>query len=259
LIDTSGRALEALRTIWLHDPTGPLADDALMMTAVYQTRRGRYHDADHALSLLRTEYGRSELAPEAFVLGSQVKLAIYQGAGYDSRALEEADELIQSAAAMFPDHEGTRKLLADSQAVRELRAARDLERARYWRAKGKPSGVRIHCDEILRNYPETKAAETAQAWMDELDAREHEPPATLLSWLRRPLERTGTAPARARLDAAPQHPRAAAEGIPSARTPAARRSDPPARAPVDVTDDTEPRGAAGEDEAPARTAFEDEE
>ena len=35
LFDTKGRALNALKAIWLNDPTGPLADDALMLTASY--------------------------------------------------------------------------------------------------------------------------------------------------------------------------------------------------------------------------------
>ncbi|MEZ6063612.1 MAG: tetratricopeptide repeat protein [Planctomycetaceae bacterium] len=40
VFDTQGRALAALKSIWLNDPTGPLADDALMMTASYYLKKG---------------------------------------------------------------------------------------------------------------------------------------------------------------------------------------------------------------------------
>jgi tetratricopeptide (TPR) repeat protein len=42
MFDTQGRALECLKSIWMNDPTGPLADDSLMLTATYYQRHDNY-------------------------------------------------------------------------------------------------------------------------------------------------------------------------------------------------------------------------
>src|SRR5690606_36655428 len=39
VFDTQGRAIQALKSIWLNDPTGPLAADALMLAASHYLRK----------------------------------------------------------------------------------------------------------------------------------------------------------------------------------------------------------------------------
>ncbi len=72
--DTTGRALDALKSIWLNDPTGPLADDALMLSASYYLRKGDYVEADHLYELLRKEFPKSRHIENAYVLGCHCKL-----------------------------------------------------------------------------------------------------------------------------------------------------------------------------------------
>ena len=88
VFDTDGRALEALRAIWLNDPTGPLADDAIMLTASHHLRKGNYLEADRNYSILREQYPKSPHLENAFVLGSHVKLMSYQGPLYEGDSLE---------------------------------------------------------------------------------------------------------------------------------------------------------------------------
>ncbi|MFP6765251.1 MAG: tetratricopeptide repeat protein, partial [Planctomycetaceae bacterium] len=56
VLDTSGRAVQALKTIWLNDPTGPLADDALMLAATHHLRAGKYRESARLLKILREEF-----------------------------------------------------------------------------------------------------------------------------------------------------------------------------------------------------------
>jgi len=95
LFDTLGRSLKTYENIRLNDPTGPLADDAIMATANSHFLRGRYEDADYHYGLIRREYPRSEHQYEAHLLGLRSKLRMYQGADYDGQQLEEAKRLIK--------------------------------------------------------------------------------------------------------------------------------------------------------------------
>ena len=56
LFDTSGRAIQALESIWMHDANGPLADDALMLTANYHLQTGDFVEAARVYQLLREQY-----------------------------------------------------------------------------------------------------------------------------------------------------------------------------------------------------------
>ena len=101
LFDTLGHALKTYENIRLNDPTGPLADDAIMASANSYFLRGRYGDADYQYELLRNEYPRSEHQFEAHILGLQCKLRKYQGANYDETPLLEAKQLVKQLKVQF--------------------------------------------------------------------------------------------------------------------------------------------------------------
>ncbi len=102
MFDTDGRALQALRSIWLHDTTGPLADDALMLSANYHLRTGDFTESARLYKLLREQYPDSKHFENAFMLGSHVTLASYQGPSYDGKSLDEATKLKEAALRIFP-------------------------------------------------------------------------------------------------------------------------------------------------------------
>ncbi|MGV2334992.1 MAG UNVERIFIED_CONTAM: hypothetical protein LVR18_13085 [Planctomycetaceae bacterium] len=72
----------------MNDPTGPLADDALMLTATYYQRHSNYVEADRYYEILRDEYPDSRHLEAAFVLGADVKQMSYQGAYYEGEDLQ---------------------------------------------------------------------------------------------------------------------------------------------------------------------------
>jgi len=168
VFDTTGQALRALKTIWLNDPTGPLADDALMLTASHFLRKGDYKEADRFFSILREEYPKSPHLEGAFVLGSHVKLMSYQGALYDGKNLEEARQLKESALRLFPDHVDRERLRREMKEIDEARAQRDWEQAQYYMKRKNRRGTAIYCQEVIKNFPETSYAERARQLLAEL-------------------------------------------------------------------------------------------
>jgi len=175
VFDTEGRALQALKSIWLHDPTGPLADDALMLTASYHLRKGDHMEAARVYKILRQEYPKSQHLQNAFVLGSHVRLMSYQGDKYDGKALEEARQLKESAQKLFPNSKERGRLNSDLNQIEELMAARDWEMVVYWGKKGKPQSVVVYCREIIENHPDSTYADRARAKLDELRAEAANP------------------------------------------------------------------------------------
>jgi len=169
VFDTQGRALQALKSVWLHDPTGPLADDAVMMTAAYHLRRGDHREANVYFKILREEYPKSEHAKHAFVLGTGVLLATYQGAKYDATALDEADNLVRSTLNIYPESEHREKLQQDLQRIRMEDAARDWARIEFYQRKYNHQAVALYCEMLIERFPDSEYADRARALLAEID------------------------------------------------------------------------------------------
>ena len=166
--DTPGHALEALKSIWLYDPRGPLADDAIMMTASHYLRVGNYQEADRYFSMLREEYPSSPHLQTSFVLGSHVKLMSYQGADYDEKQLEDARRLKESTLRLFPNLPEKERLKDELARIEEARAQRYWELVELYRRKGKPKAMVIYSEDLLQKYPNSSYAPKAREVLAEL-------------------------------------------------------------------------------------------
>jgi outer membrane protein assembly factor BamD (BamD/ComL family) len=172
VFDTRGRGLQALKSIWLHDPTGPLADDALMLTASYHLRRGDNMEADHVFKILREDYPKSPHLESAFVLGSHVSLMSYQGAHYDDKKLDEAQQLKESTLRLFPNSADRDRIRAELKQIEEIQAKRDYEQAKYYLKKNNPRGAAIYCRQVIERFPTTEHAQKAREMLAEITGTE---------------------------------------------------------------------------------------
>ena len=86
--DTFGNALACYQAVWMHDPTGPLADAALLRVANAHFRRGEWEDAAQNYDMLRKNHPKSKYQKDAHLLELQAKLKIYQGPKYSIVPLE---------------------------------------------------------------------------------------------------------------------------------------------------------------------------
>ena len=167
--DPSGNAVHVYESIRMSDPTGPLADDALMATATSYFLKDRFEDADYHFSLLRKEYPRSEHQVQAHLLGLKSKLRSYQGAEYDEAPLVEADELVSSTLRMFGNTMGEERerLVQSKNSIRVQRAERDWESGEYYHRRRYFRAARFYYENIVNEYPETRFAEMAAQRLDE--------------------------------------------------------------------------------------------
>jgi outer membrane protein assembly factor BamD (BamD/ComL family) len=166
--DTEGNAVSALRLIWLNDPTGPLADDALMMTASHYARRGNYIEADRHYTLLREEYPNSPHVQTAFLMGSHVKLMSYQGPDYEGKTLEDAEQLKESTLRLYPASEDRQRLEAELQRIEEAKAAREWGLVVFYERKRNKRAQAVYCHLLLKDFPDTSYADRARERLKEL-------------------------------------------------------------------------------------------
>jgi len=169
LVDTRGRAREALKSIWLNDPTGPLADDALMLTASYHLRRGDYIEADRYFEILRDEYPDSPHLEKAFVLGAHVKQASYQGPMYDGTTLVSAENLKERTLSLFPDSEDRQQVREDLKKLYLQKAQRAWSRVEIYKRKDNPRAVAINCMQVITEFPDTSYAAMARQEIRQID------------------------------------------------------------------------------------------
>ena len=168
--DTPGEALHALKSIWMYDPRGPLADDAIMLTASHYLRVGNYQEADRFFSMLREEYPNSPHLQTSFVLGSHVKLMSYQGAGYDDKQLEDARQLKASTLRLFPNLPEKDRLKAELDRIEEARAQRLWDLVQLYGRKNLPKAQIIYAEELLETYPNSSYAPKARDVLAKLQA-----------------------------------------------------------------------------------------
>ena len=168
LFDTQGRALEALKSIWINDPLGPLADDALMMTATHYLKKKNYVEADRYFGELRTQYRDSPHLEKAFVLGSHAKLMSYRGSMYEGNTLAEAKRLKESTLRLFPENSQRTELREELQGIYDEEARRLWARIEFRQRKGQPRAVAIACRTLIESYPDTEWAQKAQQVLNEI-------------------------------------------------------------------------------------------
>lgn len=163
LFDTEGNAVAALRAIWLHDTTGPLADDALMLAASHYARRGNFLEADHLFSTLREQYPTSPHLQQAFELGSHVKLMSYEGPAYDIKSLEEAEQLKEATLRLFSDTGDRERLREELAKIEDQKALQLWDTAQFYLRKNRKTSASVYLHLLVDRYGKTRLAEPAQA------------------------------------------------------------------------------------------------
>ncbi|MDZ4659061.1 MAG: outer membrane protein assembly factor BamD [Bythopirellula sp.] len=169
--DTLGNAIKTYENIRLKDPTGPLADDAIMTTANSYFLRGRYSDADYHYQILRQEYPQSEHQFEAHLLGLQSKIRKYQGPNYDGTPLEEAKKLVKQIKQQFGSElsvDERERLNTQLAQLNEALAERDFSIAKYYDDTKHYVSAKFYYAKIAQEYPTSELGTQARARYDQI-------------------------------------------------------------------------------------------
>jgi len=189
VFDTFGNALAAYDSVRLHDPTGPLADLAVMAVANAHFRKGHFEDAAYHYDLIRKDYPKSRFQKQAHILGLQAAERIYQGPMYDKAPLDRSKEIAKQTLTQFRGQLGTEERAAREAAalIVEQQAEREWAMAQYYDKKKCFGAAKFYYRNVIKDYPRTQHAERAHARLLEIQNEPDEPPKNF-QWLTRWVE-----------------------------------------------------------------------
>jgi len=166
--DTPGNGAAALQAIWMNDPTGPLADDAMMLVASHHARQGNYIEADRYFRMLRETFPNSPHLQDAFLIGSHVKLMSYQGADYDGKTLEDAEMLKESTLRLYPNIADSGRLKDELTKIQAAKAERQWQEVALWLRKGNKRAATVVCHQLISDFPKSTQAELARKQLNDM-------------------------------------------------------------------------------------------
>ena len=182
--DTLGNALACYQAVWMHDPTGPLADAALFRVGNAHFRRGEWEEAADKYDLLRKNHPKSKYQKDAHLLELQAKMRIYEGPKYSVVPLKDAQEIADQALKQFPGQLGEeeQRVRLARAVIFEQQAEREWVMAQYYDNKREFRAAREYYKVLLEKYAHTSFAERARKRMEEIRNEPDEPP-NHFAWL----------------------------------------------------------------------------
>ena len=188
--DTHGNGVKVFENIRLNDPTGPLADDAIMAQATSHFIDGRYDDASYQYEVLRKDYPNSDHQQQAHLLGLQSYMNAYQGPQYDVTPLVKAEKLadhtIKNFGQQMPSEQP--RLRQAQEAINAQVAEREYDLGEYYRRLGYNRAAKAHYDAVTKNYADTRFADLARQRVTEIAGLPPEPP-DHFPWLTKMMKR----------------------------------------------------------------------
>jgi outer membrane protein assembly factor BamD (BamD/ComL family) len=170
--DEEGHAIRACEAVYLQDPTGPLAPQALYWAGGVNFYRENYEAADRYYSILVEQFPRSQLAPLALELAINSKVQVTGGPEYDGRKLIEARQLTDTALRSYPELASKQAFLENTLiAINEQQAEKDFGIAEFYRRTGHPGAAYFYFEIVRRRYAGTEWDKKAYSRMLELRAK----------------------------------------------------------------------------------------
>ncbi len=169
-LDMHGRALRALDAVALYDIKGPLGARAMFQIATVKMFHENYKDADFYYSQVYQHHPESPDAPKALKQAIICKQLMTGGSAYDTRVLQEAQQLIQ-ASKSYPELANNEFLRRQLKSIGEQQADRDYNIAEFYRRTGHPGSAYFYYELVRRRYPNTDYARKADQRKQEMQAR----------------------------------------------------------------------------------------
>jgi len=163
LLSGETEALEILRRVYEHQPTGDLADDVVLRIADYYWSKRRWEDAEEYYDKYCKEYPNGEAIRHAELRRAQCTINQCKGPTYDTTPLRLAEDRLRQFQEKYPQDAVRHGVPALIERVRDLQAQSLYEiAARYWRA-GRPCAAAFYAETLRRQFPSSTWAAKAEA------------------------------------------------------------------------------------------------
>jgi outer membrane protein assembly factor BamD (BamD/ComL family) len=171
--------VEILDRVWERVPGTRMGEEALRLKADHFFNRGEMDLAQDEYVNLTREYPAGRFIQLAMLRSAEAAEAAFPGIRFEDRALVEAEERYRQVVAAFPPYAERERVPERLEGIRQLRAEKDLDVAKWYDHTGRAGAAEFYYRVILKDWPDSLAASEARnrlrAMGIELEREESQP------------------------------------------------------------------------------------
>jgi outer membrane assembly lipoprotein YfiO len=170
LLGAEDEAVDMLYRIQERSPGSPLAERAMLTTADYYYNSGDFDLAGDVYTAYLRSYPRSPEVPRVQLRRAFSAYAQFRGTRHESTPLIEARTQLEDIKVKYPELAAEANVQKFIDSVNETLARKLVVSADFYRRTGHPGATVYTLREVLENYPNSAAAETARQQLKTMPA-----------------------------------------------------------------------------------------
>ncbi len=155
--------IEILDRIWERVPGTRMGETALKLKADYYFTHGEMDLAQDEYANLVREHPHGRYTKVAMLRAAEAAEAAFPGIKFDDRALLDAEVRYRQTLSQFPAYAKREQVPQRLEGIRQLRAEKDLDIAKWYERTKHADAAEFYYRLILKDYPDTLAADEAKA------------------------------------------------------------------------------------------------
>lgn len=155
--------IQILDRVWEQVPGTRMGEEALKRKADYFFENGDMDLAQDEYANLAKQYPSGRFTRSAMLRSAEAANAAFPGIRFDDRALVEADERYRQVRTAFPDYAERENVDERLEGIRQQRAEKDLEVARWYEKTNQLGAAEYYFRLILKTWPDTVSAAEARS------------------------------------------------------------------------------------------------
>jgi len=165
LVSGETEAIEILRRVWEHQPTGDLADDVVLRIADYYWSKRKWPDAEEYYDKYCKEYPNGEAIRHAELRRARCAIRQCKGPEYCTTSLRLARDRLRQFQEKYPQEADRREVPAMLERLGDLQAQSLYEIAARYRRAGHPCAAAFYAERLRDRYPSSSWSEKAARFL----------------------------------------------------------------------------------------------
>ena len=173
---TSGdtEAVEILRKVYEHQPTGDLANAVVQKIADYYWSKEKWADAEDYYDKYCREYPNGPAARTAELRRAKCALERCRGSRYDTTCLQLAYDRLRQFKQKFPEDAEREGVSAQLAKIREMQAEALYETAINYYRTGRPLAAAFYIERLQQKFADTIWCEMSKQFMADISMKKED-------------------------------------------------------------------------------------
>ena len=165
LMSGESEAVEILRRVYEHQPTGELADDVVLRIADHHWSKNRWIDAEEYYDKYCREYPNGDAIRHAELRRAICGIRQCEGPRYCTTTLRLAGDRLRQFHAKYPEEAARNDVPAMIEQLTDTQAQALYDVAARYRRGGRPCAAAFYAERLRQRYPDSPWSEKAAAFL----------------------------------------------------------------------------------------------